>query len=83
MFWLRNKKIIFSYSYLRACHYAGEAYSRVGLKGTVYAVCLTSFVHSLCYCINMSMPGEVMANVHSEVFSTIHYFECVPMELVF
>ena len=36
----------------------------------------------LCNPFNMCMPGEVIADVHSEVLSTIHYFECVPMELV-
>ena len=30
-----------------------------------------------------SMPGEVIADVHSEVLSTIHYFKCVPIELFF
>ena len=30
----------------------------------------------------MNMTGEVIADVLSGVFFTIHYFECVPVELV-
>ena len=30
----------------------------------------------------MSMPREVMADVHSKVLSTIHHFECMSVELV-
>ena len=30
----------------------------------------------------MSMPVEVIADVDSRVLSTIHYFQCVPVELV-
>ena len=51
-----------------------------------------SLVHSMrlhlknprgCYCANMSMSEEVIADVHSKVLSTIHYFERMPVELVF
>ena len=31
----------------------------------------------------MSMPREVTADVHSEVLSTVYYFQCVSVELVF
>ena len=31
----------------------------------------------------MSMPIEVMADVLSEVYSTIYHFKCMPVELVF
>ena len=77
--------------------HAGEAYSSVGLTSAVQAVSLASLVHLLrlrlknprvflrfgCRRVHMTMPREVMADVHSEVLTTIHHFECMPMGRVF
>ena len=36
-----------------------------------------------CHGVNLCVPDEVVADVHSVVLSTVHYFQCVSMELVF
>ena len=91
----QNERFVFelspvvTYSLVDWSH-AGEAYSRVGLYGTVKAVWPPLYTSVAtpqefkglwcfgCRRIHMSMSREAMADVHSEVLSTIRHFECTP-----